>query len=612
MISANNSIFNPLVSIIIPVFNGENFLDKAITSALSQTYKNIEIIIVNDGSNDEGKTRNIANSFGQKIKYFEKENGGCGSALNLGIEKMKGEYFSWLSHDDLYHPLKIERQIKKLSQLIDKHTVLYGDFNLIDEKGNRTGSVLIDQFLPREKRGVPLYPLLNGLIHGCTLLIHRDIFHKIGIFDETKRTTQDYALWFDILRKYPIAHCEGLYVDSRIHPGQDTQKISALHLRECDELWIDFIKKLTPFEMTSLEGSEYAFLDKMSTHLKLTPYSGAQHFAENLCREFIARIGVTTVIPADNNSKEIFDSLKSLECQEHENLDVIIIIKDKSTKFINAILKEFERSKLNITVQELNSTNFFSTSLGILNTIKTDYLNFMMPGDIFYSQKIAAQLRYLEKNNSHVVACNFEYLNINEPGSQPITRPITKIFENHLAGSHTPLCVFMTSTKILKKISNGTNNSVITIDSVKTALMLEDTFNVIDEILIGSPTAIEDPASKLINLINAHHYFSTDAFIKSKENDLPISGKDKLTTILHNLQIQAALTAKICDLSLPKPVAKKYITETATAQAKPKRSLEDLEGTFVEIIKPLLPPKIYAILKKPYPLFRLLIKLAKR
>ena len=80
---------NPLVSIIIPVYNGSNFMREAIDSALAQTYPNIEILVVNDGSTDN--TREIALSYGDKIRYFEKENGGVATALNLAIREMKGE-----------------------------------------------------------------------------------------------------------------------------------------------------------------------------------------------------------------------------------------------------------------------------------------------------------------------------------------------------------------------------------------------------------------------------------------------------------------------------------------------------------------------------------------
>ncbi len=89
-----SDVFNPLVSIIIPVYNGSNYVKEAIDSALAQTYKNIEVIVVNDGSTDN--TEKIVKSYGDKIRYFYKENGGVASALNLAIENSKGEYISWL------------------------------------------------------------------------------------------------------------------------------------------------------------------------------------------------------------------------------------------------------------------------------------------------------------------------------------------------------------------------------------------------------------------------------------------------------------------------------------------------------------------------------------
>ena len=103
--------YEPLVSIIIPAYNASNYLKEAIESALNQTYKNVEIIVVNDGSNDGGQTRAVAEEYKEKIAYYEKENGGSSSALNYGIKKMNGEWFSWLSHDDVYYPDKIQKQI---------------------------------------------------------------------------------------------------------------------------------------------------------------------------------------------------------------------------------------------------------------------------------------------------------------------------------------------------------------------------------------------------------------------------------------------------------------------------------------------------------------------
>ena len=78
-------MYTPKISIVIPAYNASNYLAQAIDCALAQTYPNVEIIVVNDGSKDEGATERVALSYGDKIRYFSKENGGSSSALNMGI-----------------------------------------------------------------------------------------------------------------------------------------------------------------------------------------------------------------------------------------------------------------------------------------------------------------------------------------------------------------------------------------------------------------------------------------------------------------------------------------------------------------------------------------------
>src|SRR5437764_1349700 len=101
----------PKVSIVIPVYNGGTYFEEALKSALAQTYPNVEIIVVNDGSTDEGKTHSIAQKYLSKIKYFYQSNKGVAGALNTGIRQMTGEFFTWLSHDDMYLPEKTAAQI---------------------------------------------------------------------------------------------------------------------------------------------------------------------------------------------------------------------------------------------------------------------------------------------------------------------------------------------------------------------------------------------------------------------------------------------------------------------------------------------------------------------
>ena len=120
----SNMLYEPKVTIIIPVYNGSNYLAQAIEAALAQTYLNCEIIVVNDGSKDDGASEKIALSYGNKIRYYLKENGGVSSALNFSLEKMTGEWFSWLSHDDLYYPNKIEKQVAFINELLEKDKTL--------------------------------------------------------------------------------------------------------------------------------------------------------------------------------------------------------------------------------------------------------------------------------------------------------------------------------------------------------------------------------------------------------------------------------------------------------------------------------------------------------
>jgi glycosyltransferase involved in cell wall biosynthesis len=196
--------FNPKVSIVIPVYNGSNYLKEAIDSALAQTYKNIEIIVVNDGSTDNGATEKIALSYGGKIRYFKKTNGGVATALNFGIEKMTGDYFSWLSHDDMYRPNKIEIQIRFLEQFKNRKIVLYSNYYIYDVSRNVETKVNIPT---TEFENKPEYLLFREALNGITLLVPRIAFDRCGVFNVNLRTTQDYDMWFKFMQDgYEFVH----------------------------------------------------------------------------------------------------------------------------------------------------------------------------------------------------------------------------------------------------------------------------------------------------------------------------------------------------------------------------------------------------------------------
>ncbi|MFA5816694.1 MAG: glycosyltransferase [Bacteroidales bacterium] len=224
---------NSLVSITIPVFNGSNYLTEAIDSALAQTYANIEVLVVNDGSNDGGATREIALRYGGRIRYLEKENGGVSSALNLAIREMKGDWFSWLSHDDLFLPEKTRKQVEFLSKI--RADIVYGDYQFIDEKGaalERNSDVV-----SLSEKGNLFCQMLSGYpVNGCTTLISRKVFDRIGYFNTDLPTTQDYDFWFRCAKEFEFHLLPEVVIKSRIHKDQDTNK-RPLRQYECDELY---------------------------------------------------------------------------------------------------------------------------------------------------------------------------------------------------------------------------------------------------------------------------------------------------------------------------------------------------------------------------------------
>ena len=268
---------NPKVSIIIPVYNGEMYIKEAIDSALAQTYKNIEVIVVNDGSSD--KTDEICKSYGSKIRYFKKENGGVSTALNLGIEKMKGEYFSWLSHDDLYLPNKIKEQINYLNKIEKYDVILYSDYSCINKNGKKISETILDHDMLIKK---PVYSLLRGCVNGITMLIPKKCFDDCGVFDVNLRCTQDYDLWWKIIKKYEFIHMKGILSETRLHLLQTTN-VSDKMLSEGNKLYYDMINDISDEEKIRLEGSLYDFYYKEAEFLNTTPYKEMKDYCINKC-----------------------------------------------------------------------------------------------------------------------------------------------------------------------------------------------------------------------------------------------------------------------------------------------------------------------------------------
>jgi glycosyltransferase involved in cell wall biosynthesis len=223
------------------VYNGANYLRQAIDSALAQTYPHTEVIVVDDGSTDGGRTHEIALSYGSRIRYFEKSNGGVATALNLGVREMRGEFFSWLSHDDVYYPEKIARQMEYWQEIADDRAILFSGSHIIDDRSRITGTAPIHAFALTNS----IVAVLGTYVGGCSMLIPKSAFEEAGLFNERLRNSQDNELWLRmVMKEYRLRYMPDVLIQSRSHSEQGTRTDSVRHAEEARAFYALALKSI--------------------------------------------------------------------------------------------------------------------------------------------------------------------------------------------------------------------------------------------------------------------------------------------------------------------------------------------------------------------------------
>ena len=198
----------PTVSVVIPNFNNTKFLGNAIQSALNQTYRSFEIIVVDDGSTDNCKEE--IKKFGQQVRYIWQINQGLGSARNTGIRAAEGEYIGFLDADDEWLPEFLDKMVSQVTNSSNMAAV-YCYAQGIDSEGCNLPQIFGGPVISPEK----IYQTIlraNFLIPS-TILIRRSIVLSIGLFEQTNRMMhgcEDWDLWLRILRNNPQNTFEGV------------------------------------------------------------------------------------------------------------------------------------------------------------------------------------------------------------------------------------------------------------------------------------------------------------------------------------------------------------------------------------------------------------------
>jgi glycosyltransferase involved in cell wall biosynthesis len=171
------------VSVVVPVYNGERYLQKTLESILVQTYTNYEIICVDDGSKDG--SMHILNSYGDRLQVIQQENTGQAGARNAGAKVATGSYIAFLDQDDLWYPSKLELQVQLL-EANPEAVMVHCDMDVIDETGNVIQRNIISPTRNASPpKGLTMTRLFgwNPCIYPSTMLIRRGAFDRVGGFD---------------------------------------------------------------------------------------------------------------------------------------------------------------------------------------------------------------------------------------------------------------------------------------------------------------------------------------------------------------------------------------------------------------------------------------------
>lgn len=198
----------PLVSVVIPFYSGKDWLFEAIKSVLNQTYKNIEVLVINDGSSEN--IDDIINKFKPRIRVIKKTNGGPASARNLGIKIAKGKYIAFLDSDDLWLPEKLEKQINFMEKT--KYVWSHHSYQMFWENSKKSRVVDTSKYSGNVYRDT----YISFKVQTSTVVIRKSILIENNIYFPNMRYGQDLEFFRRLSKLYHLGYVDGILSKFRI------------------------------------------------------------------------------------------------------------------------------------------------------------------------------------------------------------------------------------------------------------------------------------------------------------------------------------------------------------------------------------------------------------
>ena len=260
------------VSIIIPVYNTEKYLEECIDSALNQTYPDIEIIaVIDDGSTD--RSLEILKKYSNRIKILCKDRGGAASAINAGIKVAKGEWIKRLDSDDVLYPHAVDDLILEAKNLKDKNTILYANYDIINSEGKLLSHMKGPNYNELNVFDFNVILLDHHIGLPDTMLIHKSTIEHYGMLNESTHI-EDYELH---LRYCLLYNCRMRLVEKtvakyRIHQTSVSRIKIKKSLEEQNKVRNFVLHKLNSAECEKYEIALKKYRSSRPTIAKITTY----------------------------------------------------------------------------------------------------------------------------------------------------------------------------------------------------------------------------------------------------------------------------------------------------------------------------------------------------
>ena len=267
-------MLNSRVSVVIPVYNSEKFLRDSLDSVLCQTYSDIEIIAINDGSTDN--SLDILKQYKDQIMIINQQNMGLALAVNAGIKEMSGHWLKWLSPDDVLYPNAIEILVEEAKKL-PENTILYSNWEMIDEKGKKMRDFNESNYDHLDNFDFNVRLLDGQQINVNTVLIPASLFNQgciMRTLDDTTATDYDFFLRSGILYDTKFHLVEKNLLKYRIHKNQTSHKHILKSLKYLEKIKREILSELDEktqdkYHSSLKKYSENKKLDKKSMEIGL-------------------------------------------------------------------------------------------------------------------------------------------------------------------------------------------------------------------------------------------------------------------------------------------------------------------------------------------------------